>query len=130
LEFCRRAHRGELENFWWIVWFVEFVPYGKTPAGRILSGNGTNILSTIKSNLKTYQNCEITTHNPLRKFENTSWREGRWTGKGNDMLTGDYRVFLVCNRQSKCLGDDRQSDVWCLDEDRDRYLRKDEQNAV
>ncbi len=44
----------------------------RTPAGRILSGNGTNILSTIKSNLKTYQNCTITTHNPLRKLENTS----------------------------------------------------------
>ncbi len=63
-----------------IVRFVEFVPDGKTPGGRILSGNGTTILSTINSNLKTYQNCKnckITTHNPFRKFEKTSWREVR-----------------------------------------------------
>jgi hypothetical protein len=133
LEFCRRAHRGELEHFLWIVLVLVYKQCTKTPDGRILSGYGTNILSTTKSNLKTYQNCrncEITTHNPFRKFENTSWREGRWTGEGNDMLPGDYRVFLVYNRQSKCLGADRQNNVWCLDEDRDRYLRNDEQNAV
>ena len=64
------------------------------------------------------------------KFENTSSREGRWTGEGNDMLTGDYRVFLVCNRQRKCFDADRQSNVWFLEEDPDRYFRKDEQNEV
>jgi hypothetical protein len=61
LVFCRRGHRGELEHFLRIVWFVEFVPYDKTPAGRILSGNGTNILSTIKSNLKTHQKLQNST---------------------------------------------------------------------
>ena len=134
LEFSLRAHRGELEYFLRIVWVLEFVPYDKTPTGRILSGNGTNILSTIKSNLKRYQNCRNCelrlTPGSLRKFENTSWLEERWTVEGNNMLTGDFRVFLVCNRQRKCLGTDRQNNVWCLEEDWDRYLRKDEQNEV
>ena len=66
---CRHtAHRGELEYFLTIVWVLEFVPSANIPAGRIPSRHGTNLLSTTKSNLETYQNCrnyKITTHNAL-----------------------------------------------------------------
>ena len=37
-----------------IVWVVGFVPRTNIPAGRILCYHGTNVLSTTKSNLKTY----------------------------------------------------------------------------
>jgi hypothetical protein len=40
------SFRGELEHLLRIVWVLEFVPCRKTPVGRILPDNGTNILST------------------------------------------------------------------------------------
>ena len=53
----------------------------------------------------------------------TTWREGMWTGTGNHVLSGGYRVFLAGDRQTKCLGGDHQRTVWCLDQDQLYYLR-------
>jgi hypothetical protein len=60
---------------------------------------------------------------PFQTSNNTTWREGRWTGAGNHVLTSDYRVFLTGDRQTKCLDGDRQKTVWCLDQHELRYLR-------
>ena len=52
---------------------LEFVPYSKTPTGRILSDNGTNILSTTKSNFKTYHNW--------RNYSSKPHHDGREGGR-------------------------------------------------
>ncbi len=54
---------------------------------------------------------------------NTTWREGRWTGGGNHVLSRVYRVFLTGDRQTRCLGGDRPTTVWCLQEHQLCYLR-------
>ena len=54
LECWPQDHRGELEYLWRLVSVLEFVPRVKTPVGRILSDNGTQILSTTPSNFNTY----------------------------------------------------------------------------
>jgi hypothetical protein len=59
----------------------------------------------------------------LRTSNNATWREGRWTGVGNHVFPGDYLVFLTGDRETKCLGGDRQKTVWCLQQDQLCYLR-------
>ncbi len=68
----------------------------------------------------------------LETTNNSTWTEGRWTGGGNHVLSGGYRVFLPGDRQTKCLGGDRQRTVWCLDQHERRYPEfvTDEQNTL
>ncbi len=60
---------------------------------------------------------------PFETSNNTTWWEGRWTGEGNHVLTGGFRVFLTSDRQTKCLDGDRQRTVWSLDQHELHYLR-------
>ncbi len=59
---------------------------------------------------------------PSKHWTYTTWREDRWTGDRKDVLPGDYRVFLTGDRQTKCVGGDRQRTVWCLNQHELRYL--------
>jgi hypothetical protein len=59
----------------------------------------------------------------LQTSNNTTWREGRWTGAGKYVLTVGHRVCVGGDRQTKCLSGDRQRTVWCLEQDQLWYLR-------
>ncbi len=63
-----------------------------------------------------------TRHQSFQHWTITTCREGRWPGAGKNMLPTDYRVFIVGNRQTKCLGGDRQRTVWCLQQHQLCYL--------
>ena len=59
----------------------------------------------------------------LPRSTNATCREGRRTGAGKNVLSRVYRVFLAGDRQTKCLGGDRQRTVWCLHQHQLCYLR-------
>ncbi len=56
-------------------------------------------------------------------IEQHNMERGKWTGAGNHVLHGCHRVFLVGDRQKKCLGGDRKRTVWCLHQDQLCYRR-------